>query len=77
MIEEIRQYSKRPIIVRFHRVISDTQQKDFQTLEQYIKDKQDITIQSKANNNYPDIIPVIKNAYAVCTWSSSSQHHNL
>ena len=71
-IEEIRQYSKRPIIVRFHRALSGTQQKDFQTLEQYIKDKQDITIQSKANGNYPDIIPVIKNAYAVCTWSSSS-----
>ena len=34
--------------------------------------KNDITIQSKANGNYPDIVPVIKNAYAVCTWSSSS-----
>ena len=71
-IEEIRQYSKRPIIVRFHRVISDTQEQDFKVLSKYIEDKQDITIQSKANNNYPDIIPVIKNAYAVCTWSSSS-----
>ena len=37
-----------------------------------IKDKKDISIQSKANGNYPDIIPVIQNAYAVCTWSSSS-----
>ena len=71
-IEEIRKYSKRPIIVRFHRVISDTQEQDFKVLSKYIEDKQDITIQSKANNNYPDIIPVIKNAYAVCTWSSSS-----
>ena len=34
--------------------------------------KNDITIQSKANGDYPDIVPVIKNAYAVCTWSSSS-----
>ena len=71
-IEEIRQYSQRPIIVRFHRVLSDTQEQDFKVLSKYIEDKQDITIQSKANNNYPDIIPVIKNAYAVCTWSSSS-----
>ena len=71
-IEEIRQYSKRPIIVRFHRVLSDTQEQDFKVLSKYIEDKQDITIQSKANDNYPDIIPVIKNAYAVCTWSSSS-----
>ena len=71
-IEEIRQYSQRPIIVRFHRVLSDTQEQDFKVLSKYIEDKQDITIQSKANDNYPDIIPVIKNAYAVCTWSSSS-----
>ena len=71
-IEEIRQYSKRPIIVRFHRVLSDTQEQDFKVLSKYIEDKQDITIQSKANDNYPDIIPVIQNAYAVCTWSSSS-----
>jgi len=72
MIEEIRQYSKRPIIVRFHRALSSTQQKDFETLSNYIKDKKDISIQSKANGNYPDIIPVIQNSYAVCTWSSSS-----
>ena len=71
-IEEIRQYSKRPIIVRLHRIISDTQEQDFKVLSKYIEDKQDITIQSKANDNYPDIIPVIQNAYAVCTWSSSS-----
>ena len=71
-IEEIRQYSKRPIIVRFHRVLSDTQEQDFKVLSKYIEDKQDISIQSKANDNYPDIIPVIQNAYAVCTWSSSS-----
>ena len=31
-IEEIRKYSKRPIIVRFHRVISDTQEQDFKVL---------------------------------------------
>ena len=72
MIDEIRQYSQRPIIVRFHRALSGTQQKDFDTLSKYISDKQGITIQSKANGNYPDIIPVIQNAYAVCTWSSSS-----
>ena len=71
-IEEIRRYSKRPIIVRFHRALSGTQQKDFETLSTYIKGKKDISIQSKANGNYPDIVPVIKNAYAVCTWSSSS-----
>ena len=71
-IEEIRRYSKRPIIIRFHRVLSNTQEQDFKVLSKYIEDKQDITIQSKANNNYPDIVPVIKNAYAVCTWSSSS-----
>ena len=71
-IEEIRQYSKRPIIVRFHRVLSDIQEQDFKVLSKYIEDKQDISIQSKANDNYPDIIPVIQNAYAVCTWSSSS-----
>ena len=71
-IEEIRQYSQRPIIVRFHRALSGTQQTDFQVLSKYISDKQGITIQSKANENYPDIIPVIQNAYAVCTWSSSS-----
>ena len=71
-IEEIRQYSKRPIIVRLHRIISDTQEQDFKVLSKYIEDKQDISIQSKANDNYPDIIPVIQNAYAVCTWSSSS-----
>ena len=72
MIEEIRQYSQRPIIVRFHRALSGTQKKDFETLTSYIKDKSNISIQSKANGNYPDIIPVIQNAYAVCTWSSSS-----
>ena len=71
-IEEIRQYSQRPIIVRFHRALSGTQKKDFERLTNYIKDKSNITIQSKANGNYPDIIPVIQNAYAVCTWSSSS-----
>jgi hypothetical protein len=71
-IEEIRRYSKRPIIVRFHRALSGTQQKDFDRLSNYIAGKNDITIQSKANGNYPDIVPVIKNAYAVCTWSSSS-----
>ena len=71
-IEEIRQYSQRPIIVRFHRALSGTQQTDFQVLSKYISDKQGITIQSKANDNYPDIVPVIQNAYAVCTWSSSS-----
>ena len=71
-IEEIRQYSQRPIIVRFHRALSGTQQTDFQVLSKYISDKQGITIQSKANENYPDIIPIIQNAYAVCTWSSSS-----
>ena len=71
-IEEIRQYSQRPIIVRFHRVLSDTQEQDFKVLSKYIEDKENISIQSKANDNYPDIIPVIKNAYAVCTWSSSS-----
>jgi hypothetical protein len=71
-IQELRQYTKRPIIVRFHRAMSNTQQGDFDRLTNFIKDKKDITIQSKANNNYPDIIPVIQNAYAVCTWSSSS-----
>ena len=71
-LKEIRRYSKRPIIVRFHRALSGTQQKDFDRLTNYIGDRKDITIQSKANNNYPDIVPVIKNAYAVCTWSSSS-----
>ena len=65
-IEEIRKYSKRPIIVRFHKVISDTQEQDFKILSKYIEDKQDITIFNQTNNNYPDIIPVIKNAYAVC-----------
>ena len=38
-IEEIRQYSKRPIIVRFHRALSDTQEQDFERLSNYIKDK--------------------------------------
>ena len=39
-IEEIRKYSKRPIIVRFHRALSGTQQNDFETLSKYISDKQ-------------------------------------
>ena len=36
-IEEIRRYSKRPIIVRFHRVLSDTQEQDFDRLSNYIR----------------------------------------
>ena len=71
-IKEIRQHSKRPIIVRFHRLLSKTQEDDLINLSNFIKNEKNITIQSKANNNYPDIIPVIQNAYAVCTWSSSS-----
>ena len=71
-IGEIRQYTNRPRVVRFHRALSGTQQKDFERLTDYIKNVKDVSIQSKANGNYPDIIPVIKNSYAVCTWSSSS-----
>ena len=73
-IEELKKYTNRPIIVRYHRANSKQQEKDIETLGNWLRNNNiiNVTIQSKHLNNYPDNIDVIKNSYAVITYSSSS-----
>ena len=74
IISELKNHTNRPIIVRYHRANSKQQEKDIENLDIWLKNNSinNVSIQSKHRNNYPNNLEVIKNSYAVITYSSSS-----
>jgi len=74
VISELKNYTNRPIIVRYHKHLTKQQEEDIKKLEMWLKSNSinNVSIQSKYKNNYINNLDVIKNSYAVITYSSSS-----
>jgi len=68
----LRQYTKRPIVIRLHSSKDyPTQADDVKKLYDFKSGKKDIDVHSPGNN-YPNLLDEIKKSYAVITFTSSS-----
>ena len=68
----LRQYTKRPIIIRLHSGQGyPTFQDDVKRLYDFKSGKKDIEVHSP-NNNYPNLLDEVKKSYAVVVFTSSS-----
>lgn len=75
-LKELKQYTDRKFIVRFHKANIGDKFKDVNNLAQWLRNNNLLNIQVEmqcvSNGNYPDLISQIQRSYAVVTYASSA-----